>query len=72
MFKMKIFYLKTLMKFLFPKGRSTKTFIKPLDEAPVEIPTRMTHKNANRKRMVDTENIEEVQRLQEGVVKTDR
>ena len=64
--------MSNLKKCLSPKGRSTKTFIKPLDEAPVEIPTRMTHKNANRKRMVDTENIEEVQRLQDGVVKTDR
>jgi len=60
------------VKKVIGQGRSTKTFIKPLDEAPVEIPTRMTHKNANRKRMVDTENIEEVQRLQDGVVKTDR
>ena len=42
------------------------------NETPVDIPTKMTHKNASRKRMVDTENIEEVQRIQDGAVKTDR
>ena len=61
------------VKKIIREGRSSRTFIKPIPDAEkAVIPTRLTHKNANRHRVVDTEDVEEVQRIQDGRVKTDR
>merc|ERR1719412_582395 len=58
------------------EGRNSKTFIRPYDDTDssgtVNIPPKVTHKNSNRKRIVDREDIQEIHRMQDGVVKTDR
>jgi len=61
------------VKKMIREGRSSRTFIKPIPEPERSVlPTKLTHKNASRRHIVDTEDVEEVQRLQDGKVKTDR
>ena len=57
-------------------GKDSKTLIRPYDDTDssgtVKIAPKVTHKNSNRKRIVDREDIQEIHRMQDGVVKTDR
>jgi len=61
---------------IIKEGRHSKTFIRPYDDTDssenVTLAPKVTHKNSNRKRIVDREDIQEVHRMQDGVVKTDR
>jgi hypothetical protein len=61
---------------IIKEGRNSKTFIRPYDDTDssgtVNIPPKVVHTNSNRKRIVDREDIQEVHRMQDGVVKTDR
>ena len=61
---------------IIKEGRNSKTFIRPYDDTDssenVNLAPKVTHKNSNRKRIVDREDIQEVHRMQDGVVKTDR
>jgi len=57
-------------------GKNSKTLIRPYDDTDssgtINLAPKVTHKNSNRKRIVDREDIQEVHRMQDGVVKTDR
>ena len=61
---------------IIKQGRNSKAFIRPYDDTDssgaVDLAPKVTHKNSNRKRIVDREDIQEIHRMQDGVVKTDR
>ena len=61
---------------IIKEGRNSKTFLRPYDDTDssenVVLAPKVTHKNSNRTRIVDREDIQEVHRMQDGVVKTDR
>merc|ERR1712223_1773658 len=61
---------------IIKEGRNSKTFIRPYEDTDssenVVLAPKVTHKNSDRKRIVDREDIQEVHRMQDGVVKTDR